>query len=103
MRKVLSLLLVVVFVLAFSSVAFASDYPTEYEGRVESGAFYDSIDGQIRNSTNDNLRFYYEDGVRDEGVIIIPSGAGENVSDNSPFTKIGREDVSVLEAPGRVE
>ena len=78
MRKVVALLLVVVFVLAFSSVAFAVS-PNAQEGFESYPTFEttDRGDNHFTNANNDEVRF------RLGGATAVPGKAHENASDNS--------------------
>lgn len=81
MKKVLSLLLVVVFVLAFSSVAFAMCK----EGLKYSPAFeeVDVGEGMVEvwaNKYNDDVRF-----APDTFQMVVPGNGGANADDNAPL------------------
>ena len=100
-----------VFVLAFSSVAFGfTDNECALDAMVESGAWETADwdpEHQLQNVNNPNLRFYHSDGSRDEGVIVIPSRQpGIYASEDSAILDedFGEDNpVSVLEAPGQVD
>ena len=94
MRKIIALLLVVGFVLAFSSVAFA-------DGRLDSKAWVVDKDGdRITHFKNDQLKFWV-DGDR-AGEIVIPSDA--NLFNNSPiFRDESMSGQSNIYPPGHME
>ena len=102
MKKVLSLLLVVVFVLAFSSVAFAASEC----GLDKSPAFdNDANEDRYDNVNNDDLRFFV-DGDR-AGYIVIPTRAPGDANEDNDNSAIWRahvsEDRSFVLAPGHLE